>query len=193
VTSPRNGRAHDTAQQCARILAEVEQIIVGKRDPVTLVLLGILASGHILIEDLPGLGKTLLARTFADALGLQFTTAQASWTVRPAVWGRRSIGPVRVTCRGPGGTWSTAAQAWAGPIDVFPGRRRSGPGWSRPSCSAASVSTPAGPWARGSSSPASARTCPATGSRTSTGRSPAGAASCTSTSGPRSGRLTWSS
>jgi len=84
VTSAGNGRAHDTAQQCARILAEVEQVIVGKRDPVTLVLLGILAAGHILIEDLPGLGKTLLARTFADALGLQFTRVQFTPDMLPA-------------------------------------------------------------------------------------------------------------
>jgi MoxR-like ATPase len=84
VTGAGNGRAHDTAQQCARILAEVEQVIVGKRDPVTLVLLGILASGHILIEDLPGLGKTLLARTFASALGLQFTRVQFTPDMLPA-------------------------------------------------------------------------------------------------------------
>ena len=73
-----------TAEQCARILSEVEQIIVGKRDPVTLVLLGILAAGHILIEDLPGLGKTLLARTFAGTLGLQFTRVQFTPDMLPA-------------------------------------------------------------------------------------------------------------
>ena len=84
MTGAGNGRAHDTAQQCARILAEVEQVIVGKRDPVTLVLLGILAAGHILIEDLPGLGKTLLARTFASALGLQFTRVQFTPDMLPA-------------------------------------------------------------------------------------------------------------
>jgi MoxR-like ATPase len=84
VTGPRNGRAGDTAQQCARILAEVEQVIVGKRDPVTMVLLGILAAGHILIEDLPGLGKTLLARTFAAALGLQFTRVQFTPDMLPS-------------------------------------------------------------------------------------------------------------
>jgi MoxR-like ATPase len=84
VTGPRNGRAGDTAQQCARILAEVEQVIVGKRDPVTMVLLGILAAGHILIEDLPGLGKTLLARTFAAALSLQFTRVQFTPDMLPS-------------------------------------------------------------------------------------------------------------
>ena len=84
MTGAGNGRAHDTAQQCARILAEVEQVIVGKRDPVTLVLLGILAAGHILIEDLPGLGKTLLARSFATALGLEFTRVQFTPDLLPA-------------------------------------------------------------------------------------------------------------
>jgi MoxR-like ATPase len=62
-----------TAQRCVEVLAEVEQVIVGKHEAVSQVLLGILASGHLLIEDLPGLGKTLLARTFAATLGLQFT------------------------------------------------------------------------------------------------------------------------
>ena len=62
-----------TAQRCAQVLAEVEQVIVGKHEAVSQVLLCILASGHLLIEDLPGLGKTLLARTFAATLGLEFT------------------------------------------------------------------------------------------------------------------------
>jgi len=56
----------------------------------------------------------------AAQVTLECRTARASWTVRPEVWGRRRIGPVHVTCSGRGGTWSTAVQAWAGPIDVFP-------------------------------------------------------------------------
>jgi MoxR-like ATPase len=67
-----------------KILAEVEQVIVGKRETVTMVLLGVLASGHILIEDLPGLGKTLLARTFATVLGLEFTRVQFTPDMLPA-------------------------------------------------------------------------------------------------------------
>src|SRR5207247_2921723 len=58
--------------------------IVGKRDAVRLVLLGILAAGHVLIEDLPGLGKTLLARTFARVLGLEFTRVQFTPDMLPA-------------------------------------------------------------------------------------------------------------
>jgi MoxR-like ATPase len=72
------------AARCDQILAEVERVIVGKREAVTLVLLGILASGHILIEDLPGLGKTMLARSFATALGLEFTRVQFTPDMLPA-------------------------------------------------------------------------------------------------------------
>ena len=74
----------DTSRRCAQILAEVEQVIVGKREAVTLVLLGVLAAGHILIEDLPGLGKTLLARSLAHVLGLGFTRVQFTPDMLPA-------------------------------------------------------------------------------------------------------------
>jgi MoxR-like ATPase len=67
-----------------RILDEVDRVIVGKREAVTNVLLGVLASGHVLIEDLPGLGKTLLARTFASLLGLEFTRVQFTPDMLPA-------------------------------------------------------------------------------------------------------------
>jgi MoxR-like ATPase len=67
-----------------RILAEAERVIVGKRETVTMVLLGVLASGHVLIEDLPGLGKTLLARTFASLLGLEFTRVQFTPDMLPS-------------------------------------------------------------------------------------------------------------
>jgi len=76
VTEVLAGTVADTARQCERVLAEVEQVIVGKPETVKMVLLGVLASGHILTEDLPGLGKTLLARTFATVLGLEFTRVQ---------------------------------------------------------------------------------------------------------------------
>ena len=58
----------ETARLGERVLAEVEQVIVGKPEAIRLVLLGVLASGHILIEDLPGLGKTLLARATGAGL-----------------------------------------------------------------------------------------------------------------------------
>jgi MoxR-like ATPase len=73
-----------TADRCAQVLAEIEKVIVGKREAVTQVLLGILASGHILIEDLPGLGKTLLARSYATCLGLEFTRVQFTPDMLPS-------------------------------------------------------------------------------------------------------------
>jgi MoxR-like ATPase len=84
VTKVATGPVAETAALCGRVLAEVEQVIVGKPEAVRTVLLGVLASGHILIEDLPGLGKTLLARTFATVLGLEFTRVQFTPDMLPA-------------------------------------------------------------------------------------------------------------
>ena len=59
-------------------------VVVGKRDALELVLAGILAGGHVLPEDLPGLGKTLTARSFAQALGLDFRRLQFTPDLLPA-------------------------------------------------------------------------------------------------------------
>lgn len=72
------------ATLAARVLDEVERAVVGKRQALRLILLGILASGHVLLEDLPGLGKTLAARSFATALGLGFTRMQFTPDLLPA-------------------------------------------------------------------------------------------------------------
>jgi MoxR-like ATPase len=66
------------------VLDEVDTVIVGKRAATEVVLSGILAGGHVLMEDYPGLGKTLAARTFARALGLDFTRAQFTPDLLPA-------------------------------------------------------------------------------------------------------------
>src|SRR6476619_4294473 len=58
------------------VLDEVDRAVVGKRESLRLVLSGILAGGHVLMEDFPGLGKTLAARSFAPTLGLDFKRAQ---------------------------------------------------------------------------------------------------------------------
>ena len=67
-----------------QVLDEVEQAVIGKRGPLTLILAGILAGGHVLLEDVPGLGKTLAARSFAQALGLSFKRAQFTPDLLPA-------------------------------------------------------------------------------------------------------------
>ena len=73
-----------TAQRCARVLAEVQRTVVGHRRALELVMTGILAGGHILLEDLPGLGKTLIARTFARVLGLDFARIQFTPDLLPS-------------------------------------------------------------------------------------------------------------
>ena len=70
--------------QADRILAEVERAIVGKREALELVLLGILADGHVLIEDFPGLAKTLIARSFARVTGMEFSRIQFTPDLMPA-------------------------------------------------------------------------------------------------------------
>ena len=79
LTSP------DGASRLARrVLDEVQRAVVGKQQPLTLVLAAILAKGHVLLEDFPGLGKTLAARSFAQALGLDFARAQFTPDLLPA-------------------------------------------------------------------------------------------------------------
>ena len=59
-----------------KVIAEVERGVVGKRPQLEMVMATALAGGHILFEDFPGLGKTLIARSFATALGLAFKRIQ---------------------------------------------------------------------------------------------------------------------
>ncbi len=68
----------------ARVLDEVERAIVGKRGALELILLGVLADGHVLLEDYPGLAKTLIARSFAQATTLQFSRIQFTPDLMPS-------------------------------------------------------------------------------------------------------------
>ena len=70
--------------QAEKILAEVERAVVGKREALELVLLGILADGHVLIEDFPGLAKTLAARAFARVTSIGFTRVQFTPDLMPS-------------------------------------------------------------------------------------------------------------
>jgi MoxR-like ATPase len=64
------------SERSRAVLDEVGRAVVGKEESLRLVLSGILAGGHVLMEDFPGLGKTLAARSFAQTLGLEFKRAQ---------------------------------------------------------------------------------------------------------------------
>src|SRR6187399_2821079 len=75
---------HDVSRLAGEVLDEVEVAVVGKRMALTLVLAAILAGGHVLLEDFPGLGKTLAARSFAQTLGLNFARAQFTPDLLPS-------------------------------------------------------------------------------------------------------------
>ena len=67
-----------------RMVDEVEKAVVGKRDALELLMLGLLADGHVLLEDYPGLAKTLMARSFARASSLDFSRIQFTPDLMPS-------------------------------------------------------------------------------------------------------------
>jgi len=67
-----------------RLLDNVEQVIIGKRPVIELVLVGLLSQGHILIDDVPGVGKTMLARALAKSLGCTFRRIQFTPDMLPS-------------------------------------------------------------------------------------------------------------
>jgi len=72
------------ADRCQDILAALSQVIVGKTDVLQQIMAGVLANGHILIEDYPGLAKTLIARLVAATLGLGFKRIQFTPDLLPS-------------------------------------------------------------------------------------------------------------
>lgn len=77
-------KVESVAASAVLVLDEVERAVVGKRAALELVLMGILAGGHVLLEDFPGLAKTLVARSFAQVLGLRFSRIQFTPDLMPA-------------------------------------------------------------------------------------------------------------
>lgn len=74
----------EVGDYATRVLDAVNTVVVGKREPLELVLAGILAGGHVLFEDYPGLAKTLTARCFAQTLGMGFNRLQFTPDLLPA-------------------------------------------------------------------------------------------------------------
>ena len=74
----------ELARRAEAVLDEVERAVVGKRDALELVLLGMLADGHVLIEDFPGLAKTLTARAFSQVTSIGFTRIQFTPDLMPS-------------------------------------------------------------------------------------------------------------
>jgi MoxR-like ATPase len=77
-------RAATLAEQTELILDELSKAIVGKRQELALVLVGILAGGHVLLEDVPGTGKTSIARALSCVLGLRLSRIQFTPDLMPA-------------------------------------------------------------------------------------------------------------
>jgi MoxR-like ATPase len=74
----------ELAAHAAAILDEIERVVIGKRAALELVLTGMLADGHVLLEDYPGLAKTLIARSFAQTCKLDFARIQFTPDLMPA-------------------------------------------------------------------------------------------------------------
>jgi MoxR-like ATPase len=85
----------EVAERASAVLDEVERAVVGKRDRLELVLAGLLADGNVLLEDVPGLAKTLTARSFAEVTGLRFARVQFTPDLLPSdvtgssIWNQR--------------------------------------------------------------------------------------------------------
>src|SRR4051794_3571216 len=71
------------ADFAGRIIANVETVIVGKRQQIELLLVAMLFEGHALIEDVPGTGKTMLARALTATMGLSFKRVQCTPDLLP--------------------------------------------------------------------------------------------------------------
>src|SRR5262249_21034707 len=67
-----------------RIKQEVSRVIVGQSEVVDLMLVGLLCRGHVLLHGVPGLGKTLMARTLANALAMEFRRVQFTPDLMPS-------------------------------------------------------------------------------------------------------------
>ena len=94
------------AEAVERIVSNVERAVAGKREGVSLAVVALLAGGHVLIEDVPGVGKTLLAKSLARTIGGEFRRIQFTPDLLPA-----DVTGTNVYNQGEG-----AFEFWAGPV-----------------------------------------------------------------------------
>jgi MoxR-like ATPase len=94
------------AERVGRIVGNVERAVAGKREGVSLAVMTLLAGGHVLIEDVPGVGKTLLAKSLARSVGGEFRRIQFTPDLLPA-----DVTGLNVYNQGEG-----SFEFWAGPV-----------------------------------------------------------------------------
>lgn len=85
---PLDGREVLTVKEvhnfCQAVVSSVERVIVGKRGAIEQALIAVLSEGHVLIEDVPGMGKTMLARSLSISMGLDFRRLQCTPDLLPS-------------------------------------------------------------------------------------------------------------
>jgi MoxR-like ATPase len=74
----------DVQKFTEKVIANIEKVIIGKRDTVEMAVIGLLCQGHLLIEDVPGVGKTMLARSLARSIGCSFSRIQFTPDMLPS-------------------------------------------------------------------------------------------------------------
>jgi MoxR-like ATPase len=74
----------DVKKAMERIASEISKVVIGQQEVVTLIMVGTLSSGHILLEGVPGLAKTLLAKTFSHIINAEFGRIQFTPDLMPA-------------------------------------------------------------------------------------------------------------
>ncbi len=73
----------DVRDYAGKVIDNVETVIIGKRDSLEFLMVGLLCEGHVLLEDVPGVGKTMLARALAASLGIDFKRLQCTPDLLP--------------------------------------------------------------------------------------------------------------